>query len=160
MIDLQTKIQFGDQCFFSCVSQEQGQQIQNWKPFLFQGEMNKEFVPLKMTVHNSVWGILIITFSSLGIFFSLLIMMFFLFKFQHPVVLGKTIPFPGFHFRFRVLVLLGSSKPTGRKLKGVIFLYLLNMAYMLFTLVHTYVHTGSHLYSHLQVPHVRLACVC
>ena len=52
--------------------------------------MDKEHVPLKMYVHNTVWGILAITFSSLGIFFSLLVVMFFLFKFEHPVVSGNS----------------------------------------------------------------------
>ena len=56
---------------------------------LFQGRMDKDHVPLKMTAHSTVWGILVVTFSSLGVFFSLLVIIFFLFKFQHPVVIGQ-----------------------------------------------------------------------
>ena len=74
--------------------------------------LDMETVPLDFRANREVWGILVITFSTMGIVFSFVIMIFFTFKFRHPVVVGATTS-------LSVLLLL-----------GIVFLYMLNFAFM------------------------------
>ncbi len=78
-----------------------------------QGHLDKKNVPLSMDAHMKVWGVLVMTFALLGVVLAFVTMMFFVFKFRHPVVVGSTSS-------LSVLLLF-----------GIIFLYLMNFAFML-----------------------------
>ncbi len=77
-----------------------------------QGVLDKTNVPLTMHAHLQVWGVLIMTFCLLGVVLAFVTMMFFIFKLRHPVVIGATSS-------LSVLLLF-----------GIIFLYLMNFAFM------------------------------
>ena len=63
--------------------------------------------------HRYVWGVIILTFLILGIVFAFVTMLFFIFKFKHPVVVAST------------------SSLSVMLLFGIILLYLVNFAFMI-----------------------------
>ena len=69
-------------------------------------------LPLRFTAHRHVWGILVLTVTLMGVVFSIVIIIFFILQFQHPVVEAATCS-------TSVLLLL-----------VLILLYLLNFAFM------------------------------
>ena len=77
-----------------------------------QGQLDKEYVPVKFEAPEQVWGVLVITFTAMGVVFTFVAMLFFIFKYSHPVVLATTCS---------VSILL---------LFGIMFLYFLNFAFM------------------------------
>ncbi|XP_013414763.1 uncharacterized protein LOC106176781 isoform X2 [Lingula anatina] len=75
-------------------------------------EIDTTRVPLKFEEHRSIWGVVVITVTVLGVVFAFIIMIFFIFNHNHPVVAGAT------------------SSLSFILLLGIILLYLLNFAIM------------------------------
>ena len=75
-------------------------------------DADKRNYMLQFDAHTRVWGIFVLTLTLMGVTFTFVVMMYFIFKFQHPVVLGAT------------------SSLSALLLAGITGLYLLNFAFL------------------------------
>ena len=75
-------------------------------------EADKRDYKLHFDAHTRVWGIFILTLTMMGVAFTFVVLVYFIFKFQHPVVLGAT------------------SSISALLLSGITGLYLLNFAFL------------------------------
>ena len=80
---------------------------------LRQSKLDKEYVPVEFEAPETVWGVLIITFTCMGVMFTFVTMLFFIFKYNHPVVIATTCS-------TSILLLF-----------GILFLFFLNFAFMI-----------------------------
>ena len=80
-------------------------------PRRFSDEKNRDY-SLRFDAHTLVWGIVVLTLTLMGVTFTFVVLLFFIFKFDHPVVLGSTSS---------ISVLL---------LSGITGLYFLNFAFL------------------------------
>lgn len=75
-------------------------------------ELDTSRVPVRFEEHRTLWGVIVMTVAVLGLTLAFVCMLFFIFKFKHPVVVGST------------------SSLSFILLLGIMLLYVLNFAIM------------------------------